>query len=119
SAPNVTTGLGSLGGDILIFAPGKIALGGAIDAYVGLDGAGITRACCGSIAISGGGTVTQAAPLTTDLLSAAGTDVNLNLSNSVNSVFGVASNGNFTFNNCGNLGLLGVSALGIDSIWST
>src|SRR3989475_1106949 len=85
SAPNGTIRLRGLGGEILIFAPGNIALGGAIDAYGGLDGAGITRACCGSIAISGGGTVTQAAPLTTDLLSAAGTDVNLNLSNSVNS----------------------------------
>jgi hypothetical protein len=112
-------GLGGAGGEILISTPGNIALGGAINAYGGLDGAGITRTCCGLIEIVAGGAVTQAAALTTDFLFAAGTDVNLALTNTVRFLQGSASNGNFTFNNSGDLGVLGVSASRVASISAT
>ena len=114
-------GLGGTGGEFLISTPGNIALGGAINAYGGLDGAGITRTCCGLIDIVAGGAVTQAqtAALTTDSLVAAGTDVKLDLTNTVKSLQGSASNGNFTFNNSGNLELEGVSASRLASISAT
>jgi len=112
-------GLGGAGGEILISTPGNIALGGAINAYGGLAGAGITRACCGLIEIVAGGAVTQAALLTTDSLVATGTDVKLDLGNAVKSLQGSASNGNFVFNNSGNLELDGVSASRLASISAT
>ena len=112
-------GLGGAGGEILISTPGNIALGGAVNAYGGLDGAGITRACCGLIEIVAGGAVTQAEALTTDSLVATGTDVKLDLGNAVKSLRGSASNGNFTFNNSGNLELEGVSASSLASISAT
>ena len=107
-----TIGLGGSGGEVVISAPGNISLG-AINAYGGLDGGnGLTRACCGLIEIVSGGAVTQTAALATDFLFATGTDVRLDLSNTVKSLLGSASNGNFTFNNSGDLGLMGVSASG-------
>ena len=114
------TGRGGSGGEILISAPGDIALGGAINAYGGLDGgSGLTRTCCGLIEIVAGGAVTQAAALTTDLLFATGADVKLDLSNTVKSLAGSASNGNFTFNDSGDLEVLGVSASGVAAISAT
>jgi hypothetical protein len=60
--------------------------------------------------------VTQTAVLTTDILFVTGTDVKLDSTNSVKSLLGFASNGNFTFVNSGNLDLLGVSASGAAAI---
>src|SRR5439155_1094410 len=114
-----TMGLGGSGGEVRVSAPGNIALGGAINAYGGLDGTGITRTCCALIEIEAGGAVTQTAALTTDFLFATGTDVDLGLSNTVKSLLGSASSGNFTFVNSGNLELLGVSASGAAAISAT
>ena len=114
-----TIGLGGSGGEVRVSAPGNIALGGAINAYGGLNGAGITGACCGLIEIVAAGAVTQAAPLTTDFLFATGTDVNLALTNTAKFLQGSVSNGNFTFNNSGDLGVLGVSASRVASISAT
>jgi len=113
-----TIGLGGSGGEIVISAPGNISLGGALNAFGGLDGAG-TRTCCGLIEIVSGGAVTQTAALATDILFATGTDVKLDLSNTVKFLVGSASNGNFTFVNSGDLGLMGVSASGVATISAT
>ena len=112
-------GLGGSGGEVLISAPGDIALGGAINAFGGLDGARTTRTCCGLIEIVAGGAVTQTAALTTDILFAAGTDVKLDVSNTVKSLLGSATSGSFTFVNSGDLDLMGVSASGVAAISAT